>query len=98
MGEIKWTGVMAGLGFVIAACILSLVLGGCGSITDDSTHKIEVGGDATITHRFEIDTSMCDELPKEEKIECIRTLLDVLEAQAETGELAGEVGDAGKNN
>ena len=53
-----------------------ILLGGCARVkfTGGSTHKLE--GEAKVV--LVVDFSVCDGLPPEDKVECIKALLEIL--------------------
>ena len=64
---------------VILACIAvtgAILLGGCARVefTGGSTHRLE--GEARVV--LAVDFSVCDDLPTEDKVECIKALLEIL--------------------
>lgn len=54
--------------------ILGILLAGCGG-----TIKVKNSGSSTVEHKIIIDFTVCDQFPKEEdRIECIKALLEIL--------------------
>lgn len=57
--------------------LLSLLLTGCGfKASGSTTHRVE--GEATV--RIVVDVSICDSLTGTDKVECIKTIVEVLKA------------------
>lgn len=78
--------------FYVAIVMLGLVLlmaHGCANVQvkGKTTHKVE--GDATIHVVVGVDTTPCNELPAEDKLECIRAFIDLAEMLAEDDEPKG---------
>jgi hypothetical protein len=49
---------------------------GCGKL--DSTHTVRAEGRAEIVHIVDIKFEVCDDLPTQDKVECVQTLLEIL--------------------
>jgi len=58
--------------------LVSFVLSGCGALVKSSKHDVVVSGEAIITQKITVDFSICDQFYGEEKLECIRILLDAI--------------------
>lgn len=70
MGKLSSIGI---LGFMIMILIMGILSTGC-----QSRHTINAGGTATVKHVITIEFGVCDTLPDDAKIECVKTLLDLL--------------------
>lgn len=64
----------------LTAFFLGCLLTGCGFKASGQSDFV-VSGDAVVTHRFEVDYSICNELPETDRIECIKALIDVIKSQ-----------------
>lgn len=61
--------------------LILMLLTSCGvNGSSNSTHKLEVSGNAEIEHRIVIDFEVCDDLPDQDKAECIDKVLEALKA------------------
>jgi hypothetical protein len=54
---------------------LSLLLVGCGYGPKSSTHTVQ--GEATVRVVVEVDVSVCNELPQEDRAECIKNIIEL---------------------
>jgi hypothetical protein len=57
---------------------LTLTSYGCGKFPIETRHTVRAEGTATIVHKIDVDFTICQDLPAEEKIACVETLLDIL--------------------
>lgn len=63
--------------------LLLILLTSCGvRASGTTTHRVE--GEATV--RVVVDVSLCDSLKNEDKLECIKTLLEIMKAASESGQ------------
>jgi hypothetical protein len=64
----------------IMICFLCVIMNsyGCGKFPIETRHTVRAEGTATIVHKIDVDFTICQDLPIEEKISCVETLLDVL--------------------
>jgi hypothetical protein len=77
--------------FYVAIVVLGLVLimaHGCANVEvkGKTTHTVQ--GEATVRMVVEVDTTICDELPAEDRLECIQTLIDLAKVLSEKDEPA----------
>ena len=61
--------------------LMILLTVGCGRV-GVSNSKHEVGGEATVRVVVGVDTRVCNELPKAERLECIKAIVDLAKAAA----------------
>lgn len=78
--------------FYIAIMVLGLVLimaHGCANVEvkGKTTHTVQ--GEATVRMVVEVDTTICDELPAEDRLECIEALIDLAKMLSEKDEPKG---------
>ena len=57
---------------------LSLLLVGCGYGPRSSTHTVQ--GEATVRVVVEVDVSVCNELPQEDRADCIKNIIELAKA------------------
>lgn len=70
--------------FYAAIVVLGLVLiaaHGCARF--DQTNTVKAEGDATIHIVVGVDTAVCDELPAEDRLECIQSIVDMAKVMTE---------------
>lgn len=83
---IEYLGALIGTAIV---CFFLSLLAGCGSlkVSGETKHKVE--GTATVVTKLAIDVEICDEFEGEEKKDCIRRVLDLLEGIDKPEEVNG---------
>ncbi len=72
------------IGWVVLVVALGLIVGGTlGGCRSES--RVVFEGEAKVRTIVDINFEVCDSLPPEDKIECVKTLLEILQAGTKTG-------------
>lgn len=69
---------------ILLGILLGVVLGLLTGCIDVSDSKHEVGGEATVRIVVGVDITACNELPPEDKLECITTMLEIVKMMEES--------------